>query len=176
MREARLKEPNTQGEVRELHKILRSDPQRYLQIVNGWIAENPRNAQAYFNRHSAWMSLGQPRLALEDMDRVVALDPKPVDLQSRGDIHRHLGEHAKALDDYDRAEAMNPAKWEDDAFGLLSQADSHARLGELARALACCARLPDDFWTPGLNGAPAGGKADIANALRLTAARSAGGQ
>jgi len=48
-------------------------------------------------------------------------------------------------------------------------ADVHARLGNEAAALACCARLPDDFWTPGIYGAPGGGKADIADKLRHSA-------
>jgi tetratricopeptide (TPR) repeat protein len=116
------------------------------------------------------MDLGQPKRALEDMDRVVALDPKPVDLLSRGDVHRHMCEYRKALDDYDRGEGMDPAGWEADALGLLFQADCHARLGDEDEALTYCARLPDDFWTPGLNGAPAGGKAGIADALRRMAA------
>jgi len=37
-------------------------------------------------------------------------------------------------------------------------------------ALDCCARLPEDFWTPGLDGAPAGNKAEIAAELRRIAA------
>ena len=37
-----MKEPSTPEEVLELHKILRSDPQRYLEIVNDWICETPK--------------------------------------------------------------------------------------------------------------------------------------
>jgi hypothetical protein len=66
---------------------------------------------------------------------------------------------------------MNPEKWKKDiVFGLLYQADCHARLGDEDKALSCCAQLPDDFWTPGLNGAPGGNKTDIADKLRRTAA------
>jgi hypothetical protein len=54
-------------------------------------------------------------------------------------------------------------------FGLLFQADAHARLGNEAAALAYCARLPDDFWTPGIEGAPGGKKAQIAEELRRIA-------
>jgi hypothetical protein len=62
-------------------------------------------------------------------------------------------------------------EWEKDiVFSLLYQADTHARLGNETAALACCARLPEDFWTPGIDGAPGGGKADIADALRRIAA------
>jgi hypothetical protein len=42
-----MKEPTTAKEVKVLHNLLRSDPQRYLQIVNKWIEENPRNSDAF---------------------------------------------------------------------------------------------------------------------------------
>ncbi|MGL1102614.1 hypothetical protein ACSTLM_00200, partial [Vibrio parahaemolyticus] len=67
--------------------------------------------------------------------------------------------------------ALNPKQWEEDiVFGLLYQADLHARLGNEATALAYCARLPENFWTPGIYGAPGGGKAEIADKLRRIAA------
>ena len=96
----------------------------------------------------------------------------PVAFRSRGEVYRHIGDYEKALEDFERGEVMDAAQWEDDGFGLLFQADSHARLGNEAAALACCARLPDDFWTPGLAGAPGGGKADIADGLRRIAAEA----
>jgi tetratricopeptide (TPR) repeat protein len=165
-----MKEPATPEEVSVLHKLLRSDPQRYLRIVNEWIAENPRNSHAYFDRHFAWMKLGEPQHALDDLNKVIELDPEPVAFLSRGEIYRYLGQYEKAIEDYNRAEAIDPVQWRDDAFGLLYQADTHARLGDEAAALACCARLPDDFWTPGMNSTPSGGKAEIAERLRSIAA------
>jgi len=165
-----MKEPTSPEEVLILHKLLRSDPQRYLRIVNEWIHENPANFHAYFDRHFAWMKMGEPRRALEDLNKVVELAPEPVAFRSRGEVYRHLGEYEKALEDFDRGEAINPAQWEEDAFGLLYQADTHARMGNEAAALACCAHLPDDFWTPGVSGAPSGDKADIADKLCRIAA------
>ncbi len=167
------KEPTTPEELLATHKILRSDPQRYLRIVNEWIKENPANIHAYFDRHSAWMRLGEPRLALEDLNTVIDLarEPDPISFFSRGLVYRHLGQYQKALEDFDRGEAIEPKRWEEDVvFGLLYQADLHARLGDEASALAYCARLPDDFWTPDIYGAPGGGKADIADKLRRIAA------
>jgi len=165
-----VSEPTTPEETLALHKILRSDPQRYLRIVNEWIDDNPENSHAYFDRHFAWMKIGEPRRALEDLDKVIELKPNMVSFLSRGEVYRHLGEYEKALEDFGRGEAIDPIEWQDAAFGLLYQADTHARLGDEASALACCARLPDDFWTPGVKGAPAGDKADIADKLRLIAA------
>ena len=168
-----MKEPTSPEEVLILHKLLRSDPQRYLRIVNEWIRDNTRNFNAYFSRHFAWMEIGEPQRALDDLNKVIELEsePDPMSFWSRGLVYRHLGEYEKALEDFDRGEAINPKRWEEDiVFGLLYQADTHARLGNEASALAYCARLPDDFWTPGVYGAPGGGKADIADKLRRIAA------
>jgi protein O-GlcNAc transferase len=167
-----MKEPATAEEVLALHKILRADPQRYLQIVNEWIDADPENSRAYFSRHRGWMRIGEPLRALDDLNETIRLDRRPTALEARGDVHRHLGEYEKALVDYEAAEAFDPAQWEEDAFGLLYQADSHARLGDEDKALACCARLPDDFWTPGLHDAPAGDKAAVAERLKLIAAEA----
>jgi tetratricopeptide (TPR) repeat protein len=168
-----VKEPATPDELLAMHKMLRSDPQRYLRIVNGWIRDNPTNFHAHFSRHFAWINLGVPRRALDDLNTVIQNESEPnvMSLFSRGLVYRHLGEYEKALEDFDRGEAINPKRWEEDVvFGLLYQADTHARLGDETAALACCARLPDDFWTPGIEGAPGGSKAEIADKLRHIAA------
>jgi tetratricopeptide (TPR) repeat protein len=167
-----MKEPTTPDEVKAFHQLLRSDPQRCLQIVNGWIDENPTNSHAYFDRYLVWMKIGEPQRALDDLNKVIELDPEPVSIRSRGEVHRHLGEYEKALQDFERGQAIDPAKWEDDGFGLLFQADCYARLGNETAALACCERLPADFWTPGIEGTPGGGKAEIAAKLRQIAAEA----
>lgn len=165
-----MKEPTSPEEVMVLHKLLQSDPQSYLRVVNDWIRENPKNSNAYFDRHYAWMQMGESRRAVEDLNKVIELCPNPMSFLSRGTIYRHLGEYDNALDDFDRGEAMSPDGWANDiVFGLLYQADCHARLGDEAKALSYCARLPNDFWTPGLGGAPSGDKADIADKLRRIA-------
>jgi hypothetical protein len=53
---------------------------------------------------------------------------------------------------------MNKKEWQGAAVTLLFQADSYAQVGDEANALNCCARLPDKFWTPGYEGAPAAGR------------------
>jgi tetratricopeptide (TPR) repeat protein len=165
-----MKQPSTPEEVLALHKILRSDPQRYLRIVNNWIDENPRNPHFYLERHWGWMKIGEPRRALDDLNKVIELDPEPVAFRSRGEIYRHLGEYERALEDFSRGEAIDPKQWKNDVFGVYYQADTYARLGNEAGALACCAQLPVDFWTPGIHGAPSGGKSEIADELRRIAA------
>jgi tetratricopeptide (TPR) repeat protein len=165
-----MKEPMTPEEAKVLHDLLRSDPQHYLRIVNKWIEENPRNSHAYYDRHMAWMALGEPKRAIADLDTAIQIDPKPVRFWARADVYRHVGEYEKALEDFDRAETIDPAQWAEAAFGLVSQADCHARLGDEAAALACCERLPDDFWTGSIEGAPGGSKAEIAQQLHQIAA------
>lgn len=167
-----MKEPTTVEEIKAAHKILNDDPQLYLSIVDGWLRDNPNSHQAYLNRHFAWMRLGKPHKALDDMDKLIALNPDPLAYLSRGAVYRHLGEYEKALDDFGCGERMIPDDWDELGFGLLQQADCHAELGDEDKALACCARLPDDFWTPGLDGAPAGDKQTIAPKLRLLAAEA----
>jgi tetratricopeptide (TPR) repeat protein len=168
-----MKEPTTAEEVKAFHDLLRSDPRRCLQIVNSWIEENPKSSHAYFDRHLVWKKIGEPRRALEDLNKTINLEPDAMSFMARGEVHRDLGEYRKALEDLDRAEAIDPEEWEKDiVFGLLYQADCHARLGNEEAALACCARLRDDFWTPGLNGAPGGGKPEIAAKLRSIAAEA----
>jgi len=167
-----VKEPTTVEETKAAHQILRSNPRRYLDIADGWIRDNPDSHNAYLNRHFAWMQLGEPRRALADTNKAIEIDPNPLLFISRGAVFRHLGEYEKALADFDRSERMIPDEWEDLGFGLLQQADCHARLGDEDKALACCERLPEDFWTPGLDGAPSGDKQAIAPKLRVLAAEA----
>jgi tetratricopeptide (TPR) repeat protein len=161
-----MKEPTTPEEIEVLQKLFRSDTARYLQIVNGWIVENPNNSHAYFDRHFAWMKLGDPQRALDDINKSIELEPEPVAFTMRGEVYRFLGDYQKAVADYARAEALDPEEWQENGFCLLYQADAHAHLGNEPAALACCARLRDDFWTPGMNNTPGGGKAEIAQKLR----------
>jgi tetratricopeptide (TPR) repeat protein len=125
-----MKQPQSPHEVLSLHKILRTDPQLFLTTVNSWIDDDPNNAQAYFDRHLGWMAVGEPRLALADMDRAIELDPKQADFRCRAGVHRHLGQYESAIEDYGRGETMDPGKWERDAFPPLYQADTYARIGD----------------------------------------------
>jgi hypothetical protein len=74
-----IKEPTNADELLAMHKMLRSDRQRYLRVVNRWIDENPNCST--------------------------------------------------------RATSM--------------------RASATSRRLGVCARLPDDFWTPGFTVLPA---------------------
>ena len=83
-------------------------------------------------------------------------------------VLRQLGEYRKAIDDFDRSDALD-AKGFVDSWGPLFRADCHARLGNEEAALADCARLADDHWTPGIHGSPAGNKQEVIAEIRRRA-------
>jgi tetratricopeptide (TPR) repeat protein len=167
-----MQEPNTPEEIFDLHELRRADPRRYLETVNEWLKENPRNFRAYFRRHFVWSDLGEPRRALDDLDKVVELNPTQPAFFARGMVHRQLGDHENALIDFHRGEAMGKEEWQKHAITLFFQADSFAQVGDESKALDCCARLPANFWTPGFEGAPGGGKSEVAEELRRIAAEA----
>jgi tetratricopeptide (TPR) repeat protein len=167
-----MRQPTTEDELLALHGLCQSNPQGYLQIMDEWIRQNPRDANAYFSRHYGWLKLGVPDRALDDLNKVIEIDPSQSAYLARGKVLRQIGDLRGAIGDYEKGEALNPAEWKNDAVGPYFQADCHARLGDEATALAYCRMLPNDFWTPGLFGAPAGGKTEIAAELRAIAAGS----
>jgi tetratricopeptide (TPR) repeat protein len=167
-----MKEELSPDELSELHQLRRADPRRFLEVMDEWLRENPKNFRPYITRHFVWSDLGQPRRALDDLDRAIELAPSQGAFCARGRIYRQLGEHANALADFKRGEAINPKEWKRQGITILYEADSYAHLGDEVRALDCCSRLPDDFWTPGLDGAPGGGKAEIVAELRRIAAEA----
>jgi tetratricopeptide (TPR) repeat protein len=167
-----MAESRSPDELEAAHALLKSNPEKYLQNMNDRIRSDPTDAYAYYGRHFAWLRLDKPQKALDDLNKVMQLDPDQSTLFSRGKVHRQLGNYRDAIGDFDHAERLDPALWENDAMGPYYQADCHARLGNESAALACCSRLPDNFWTPGLRGAPAGDKLEISAELRRTAARA----
>src|SRR5579875_203603 len=155
--------------MQRIHHIMHSDPRRCLDICNAHIRANPTDPTGYFTRHQVLNRLGRKDHALADLNKSLSLEPHKTSYRARGNLLRSMGEYRKAIDDFDRAEAMDPAGFED-AFGHLFRADCHARLGNKEAALADCAKLRDDHWTPGLLGAPAGNKDQvIAEIHRLVA-------
>ena len=131
-----MQEPTTPEEVFELQRLRRADPQRFLEIVNEWLREDPRNFRAYFKRHFVWSEMGEPRRALDDLDKVIELAPSQPHFFARGMVHRQLGEHENALMDFHRGEAMGKKEWQDHAITLFFQADSYAQVGDV-RLIRC---------------------------------------
>jgi len=163
-------EPTTPSEVRAFHDLRKANPAEAVRVATQWIESDPTSSTAYFSRHQAWLTLGETSRALDDINRAIALSPTQSDYEARGDIYRSVGDYRRAVDDYRHAEAIDPTRWTENALPLLSQADAHAGLGDERKALDCCSRLPEHFWTPGPFGLPPGGKSEIAAELKRRSA------
>jgi tetratricopeptide (TPR) repeat protein len=149
--------------------LLRSDPAKYLELANQLVQHDPSDGHAYFSRHQAWAHLNRYDLALADLNKSLSLEPHYVTHRARGKILRDMGRYREAIDAFNRCQEMDPIAWVN-ALGPLLRADCHARLGNEEAALADCASLRDEHWTPGIFGTPAGNKAEVAAELRRIAA------
>ena len=163
----------TQEEIDHEFQFYRTDPQKFWELTNQRVELHPDGPRAYFGRHQAWARLGRLDLALSDLDKSLSLQEDPVTHEARGGILRRLGRYREAIDAYNRAEQMDPIDWRG-GFGPLYRADCYAQLGEEAAALADCETMPDDHWTPGMFGVPAGNKQQVAAELRRRAAEARG--
>ena len=156
------------------YKLLRSDPDKFLALVQEGIRWHPTASIGYFRRHHAWERLGRRDLALSDLDYCLRLEPDCITFLARGRLLRNMGRHQDAIADFNRAEAADPDLWPA-ALGPLCRADSYARLGNEAAALADCMHLPDDHWAPGVFGTPAGGKQEVTEKIREIARKHSRG-
>ena len=147
------------------YKLLKSDPQKFLALVQEQIRQNPGDPIGYFRRHHAWESLGRPDLALKYINHSLSLEPHWMTFLERGRLLRDMARYRDAIADFDRSEVADPESWST-SVAPLYRADCHARLGNETAALADCARLPDDHWTPGLFGMPAGNKQEVTAKIR----------
>jgi tetratricopeptide (TPR) repeat protein len=159
----------THDDVDQHFQLLRSNPEEFLGLANKLVEQQPNDANAYFVRHQAWSRLGCFDLALADLDTSLGLEDHFITHDARGKALRNLGRYREAIDAYNRSEKMDPTQWRG-GFGPLFRADCYANLGEEAAALADCETMPDDHWTPGMFGLPAGNKQEVAAELRRRAA------
>ncbi len=156
----------TREQIKRENQLLHSDPRRYLALMNARIRNDPADPQGYFNRHFAWLQLGQRERALEDLNIAIGLNPTHMmAVFMRGDVLRGLGRYGEAIDDLNRAFALDNDNWLG-SIGLLTRADCHARLGHEAAALSDAAALPDDHWLLGFNGLPGGNRDQVIAELR----------
>jgi predicted RNA polymerase sigma factor len=156
-------------DIERQFRLRRTAPHQFLDAMNRLVGERPDDPNAYFARHQAWTRLDLLESALADLERSLALEDHYVTHGARGNVLRRLGRYREAVEAYNRAEEMATMEWKR-GFGPLFRADCHARLGNEAAALADCDALPDDHWTPGIYGTPAGNKREVAAELRLRAA------
>jgi tetratricopeptide (TPR) repeat protein len=160
--------PGGSKELDDAFEMLRSDPQRSLEICQRYVAEHPDDANGYFSRSSAWKKLGENGKALADMDKALELSPSSGGYSTRGVFFHSLGDYRRAIDDLTRAREYDEEEWK----GSLDphfRADCYARLGRLDEALADCAYIEEDHWTPGLKGLPAGNKQEFIEEIKRRA-------
>ncbi len=157
--------------------LFKREPERYLALVESRIAGNPDNPHNYFAKQDTLHWLGRYAEALEALDRGIAMDDEPSRswFQARGELLMKLGRFEEALADLDKAHDLDEVGWTE-TFAPLVRATCHAQLGHLDAALADCATLPDDHWTPGLGRGllPKGNKAEVVAALTALAIEARG--
>jgi tetratricopeptide (TPR) repeat protein len=148
----------TEAAIKKQFDLLRADPQKYLAWANRRIRRNPKDGDAYCDRHHGWERLGKLDLALADIDMALSLRENPFTRVTRGDLLHKMRRCQEAIEELDRLQAMLPAEQWPFAYAALTRADCHARLGNVEAALADCGSLHEETWTPGLNGLPPGDK------------------
>ena len=123
-----------------------------LTICRQEIADKPGEPEGY--RHAAVVleQMGRHAEALPCRDKVVELAPEStMSYYSRADLLYQMGEYAAAIPDFTRSAELD----HEQALGaanFLYRADCHRHLGNYAKAIADCARVPDDFDFPGFLG------------------------
>ncbi len=152
-------------ELAERHKLLRADPWKYIELMNGIVERAPNDASEYLSRHFGWVRVGDFDRAMADLNKALELKPGPVAHECRGLLWAGRGQYRAALSDFARAEALDPEYWKG-AWGPLYQAHCFAEIGNEEAALTACNKLPDSHWSPGLDGTPRGNKDEVTAEIR----------
>lgn len=92
----------------------------------------PRRAYYYETRAGYWISLRQLDRALADLDRDIALVPRPYAYFMRGQVYSQMGNFSRALEDFDTAIARQPANTQ----FYRGRSLARAATGDVAGALA----------------------------------------
>jgi tetratricopeptide (TPR) repeat protein len=70
---------------------------------------NPRFAEAYNNRGSAYSALGNYKQAIRDFDKSIELNPQDASVYyNRGTAYSLLGDHQQAIQDHNKTIELNP--------------------------------------------------------------------
>jgi len=155
----------TADDLTERFDLLQSEPEKYLALCNEYVRQHPSDSHGYFSRHQVWERLGRSDMAIRDLNGSLDIEEHPATLCARGILLGKAGQYGEAIKDFNRLEELDPKGFAPCGAALF-RANCHARLGNEEAALADCALLPDDHWTPNLFGAPGGTKAEIAARLR----------
>ena len=87
-----------------------TDYNQAVKMFSNLIGKDPKNAEAYACRASAYDALGDSHKVLGDLDEAIKLKPDDADLFIQRAIqYKHLRENVKALADFDRAVKLQPS-------------------------------------------------------------------
>jgi tetratricopeptide (TPR) repeat protein len=131
-----------------------------LAICQREIASRPNEPSGYRHAASVLQQMDRHAEARPFRDKVVELAPDAMSYYSRADLLYEMGEYAAAIPDFTRSAELD----REQALGaanFLYRADCHRRLGNLAEAIADCARIPDDYDFPGFLGYRNGSKSHL---------------
>ncbi len=129
-----------------------------LALCHREIAENPERPAGYRHAAIVFQEMGRNADARAFRDKVVELAPNcTMSYYSRADLLYEIGDYAAAIPDFTRSAEIDHEQ-AIGAVNFLYRADCHRRLGNLAEAMADCARIPDDYDFPGFLGYPNGSK------------------
>lgn len=109
------------------------------------VAVNPRNAVAYSNRGSLYLSLGDLAKALADFEKAIELAPDTAVVHyNRGLVRAELGNRDGAISDYTEAIRLNPdlaIAFHNRGFEYETRGDRPKALSDYGRALAIDPKL-----------------------------------
>src|SRR5882724_11314522 len=101
----------TSEELSAQRHLLKSDPNKYLELVNQFVRQNPSDSSAYFKRHHAWKHVGRYDRAMADLNKSLSIKPHYVTFRARGNLFRQMGLYREAIEDFNRSEALMPEAW-----------------------------------------------------------------
>ena len=111
------------------HKILVSNPEKYLEIVENEIKQDPENKHGYFDRYQAFNRLGRCQEALRDINKNISIEESSIAYKCKGNLLAKIGRYSEALGAFNRAETLDPELW-DQCFGFLFRANCYAPIGK----------------------------------------------
>ena len=109
--EKRTMNPVTYEDLRTQLALLKTEPEKYLELADQFVRENPTHAGGYFSRHFAWKRLGKSEEALADLDTSSRLEPGAAIHVAKGALLHKLGRFAEAISEYNVLEAANAEEW-----------------------------------------------------------------